>query len=166
MFHEVDINTLNVNPFKMIGKQWMLITSGNEQKFNTMTASWGGLGVLWNKNVTFSFIRPQRYTFEFMENNKLYTLSFYEEKYRNALGVCGKISGRDNDKPQIAGLTPVFDNQSIYFSEASMVLVCRKIHSQFLDPSCFIDEGIKKNYDNEDYHKVYVGEIIKVLMKD
>lgn len=165
MFHEVDINTLSVNPFKKIGKQWMLITSGNDQKFNTMTASWGGLGVLWNKNVTFSFIRPQRYTFEFMENNDFYTLSFYEEKYRNALGICGKISGRDDDKVKLAGLTPVFDNQSTYFSEAETVLVCKKIYGQFLDPNCFIDGDIDKNYAEKDYHKMYVGEIIKVLMK-
>ena len=64
-FIEQDLNKLNLNPFEMIGGSWMLITAGTEDSFNSMTASWGGMGFLWNKNVVFTFIRPERYTYEF-----------------------------------------------------------------------------------------------------
>ena len=88
-FKEVNIKNFSFEPFKRIGDDWMLITAVDEQKYNTMTASWGGLGVLWNKNVTFSFVRPQRYTFEFLTKSAYYTLSFYDEKDRKALVTCG-----------------------------------------------------------------------------
>ena len=78
-FTEIDVKSINDNMFKSIGQDWMLITSGEKEKFNTMTASWGGVGVLWNKNVTFAFIRPQRYTFDFMEKNDYYSLSFFNQ---------------------------------------------------------------------------------------
>lgn len=164
-FKEISIKKLGLNPFEMIGDRWMLITSGDESGFNTMTASWGGLGVLWNKNVSFSFVRPQRYTFEFMEKYDYYTLSFYPDEYKSALALCGSKSGRNVDKVEQTGLTPNFSEKSVYFDEASLVLVCRKLHSQFLDPGCFVDEEIEENYPENDYHKLYVGEIVKALEK-
>ena len=150
----------------LIGKDWMLISSGNEEKFNMMTASWGGLGVLWNKNVTFSFIRPQRYTIDFIESNDYYALSFYDKKYRESLNYCGKFSGRDVDKMKESKLTPVFDSNTVYFAEASLVLICKKIYEQQMDPECFIDKGLETNYPQKDYHKVFIGEIEKVLVNE
>ena len=46
-FKEINLTDLQFNPFTKIGSQWMLITAGNKDGFNTMTASWGGMGVLW-----------------------------------------------------------------------------------------------------------------------
>ena len=107
-FHEVPIESLEFNPFKKISKQWMLITAGDEKKSNTMTASWGGLGIMWGKNVATAYIRPNRYTKEFVDANDTFTISFFDESYRKALNICGSVSGRDKDKIKEAGLTPFF----------------------------------------------------------
>ncbi len=165
-FKEISATELHENPFDLIGKKWMLVTAGDENKCNTMTASWGGIGVLWNKNVVFSFIRPQRYTFSFIEEKEYYTLSFYEEEYRPILNLCGKLSGRNIDKIKETGFTPLFDQKAPYFAQASLVLVCRKLYGQFIDPACFIESKLESNYEKKDYHKMYVGEIVKVLSKD
>jgi flavin reductase (DIM6/NTAB) family NADH-FMN oxidoreductase RutF len=164
-FREIKPSDIKDNIFEMVGKQWMLVTAGNRDKFNTMTASWGGAGILWNKPVAFSFVRPQRYTFEFMEKFERYTLSFYEEGYRDALNLCGTISGRDTDKVSQAGLTPVIENSAVYFDEAKLVLVCRKLYTQDIRPESFVDKELLKNYPENDYHRIYVGEIEKVLAK-
>ncbi len=153
------------NPFKLIGKDWMLVTSGDKNKFNTMTASWGGTGVLWNKNVVFTFIRPQRYTYEFMENNDYFTLCFFGEEHRKALSFCGKYSGRDYDKVKETNLTPLFDLNAPYFKEAKTVILCKKIYGQFLNKDSIIDNSIESCYAENDYHKMYVGEILKILEK-
>ncbi len=151
------------NTFSQIGEKWMLITAGNKEKFNTMTASWGMMGILWTKDVATAFVRPQRYTFEFLEKNDYYTLSFFESKYKKQLSYCGRNSGRNVDKIKETGLTPIFDEQAPYFKEASTVFICKKIYGQFISPEGFIDVDLDKNYENKDYHKMYVGEIIKCL---
>lgn len=163
---EISPYELNDNVFQTIGKDWLLVTSGNEEKYNTMTASWGSLGIMWNKPVAFTFIRPQRYTYEFLENNEYFTLSVYGEEYRNALKICGTKSGRDIDKAKETGLTPVFDEKAPYFEQARLVLVCRKMYAQDLNEESIIDESIKANYSANDYHRMYASEIVKVLVND
>lgn len=159
--------TISENPFQLIGSDWMLITAGNLQKFNTMTASWGGMGILWNKKVCFCVVRPSRYTYNFMEEAKNFTLSFYEEKYRKALSFCGSKSGRDVDKVAATGLTPEEGSDgTIYFQEARLVMECKKIYYQDLEPGNFLDESIEKNYNGKDYHRLYVGEIIGCRIKE
>ena len=69
----IAIKDLSENFFEVIGKEWMLVTAGSKEHFNTMTASWGGIGWLWNKPVVFVFIRSERYTYEFMEENPIVT---------------------------------------------------------------------------------------------
>ncbi|MGD2089166.1 MAG: flavin reductase [Candidatus Aminicenantes bacterium] len=157
------------NPFKIIGDDWMLITAGKAEShktFNTMTASWGSLGILWNKPVSFCFVRPTRYTYGFMERNKQYTLSFFDKAYREALNVCGTLSGRDVDKVARAGLTS-FEIQSnaVTFQEARLVLVCQKLYFQDLDPGHFLDPTLEKNYPQKDYHRLYIGEITAVYIR-
>lgn len=148
------------NPFKLIGTDWMLITAGDAQRVNTMTASWGGLGILWNKKVCFCFIRPSRFTYGLMETGKVFTLSFFEEKFRNVLNYCGSNSGRDVDKVAATGLTPVHSpSGSVYFQEARLVLDCRKLYYHDFETKNFLDGEIEKNYNGEDYHRMYVGEI-------
>ena len=105
----IDPKTLELNPFTTIGTEWMLLTAGNEDKHNTMTVSWGGLGVLWRKNVTYVLVRPQRYTMEFMDREEYYSLCVFDETYKPALKLCGTKSGRDIDKDKETGLTVMFD---------------------------------------------------------
>ncbi|HPS56605.1 MAG TPA: flavin reductase [Spirochaetota bacterium] len=154
------------NVFKLISRDWMLVTAGGTGKFNTMTASWGGLGHLWNRDVCFIFIRPSRHTFSFLENNTAFTLSFFTEEYRSALKLCGAKSGRDIDKVKETGLTPVQSaTGNIYFSEARLVIECGKIYRQDISPEFFLDPGIASNYSGGDYHRLYIGEIKSVLTR-
>ena len=162
-FQEIDLLKADLNPFKMVGKDWCLITAGNEQGFNTMTASWGGFGVMWNKNVVTIVIRPQRKTLEFIDESGYFTLSFFEEKHRETLKFCGSHSGRDVDKVEVCGLTPFFLDGTTTFEQASKVIVCKKLFAQKIDPKSFIEKSLLSNYPNEDYHIAFVGEIIKAV---
>ncbi len=160
---EITPDKLSKSAFELIGKDWMLITAGDENKYNTMTASWGGLGVLWNKNVVFAFVRPQRFTYEFMNDSEYFSCSFFSEEYRNALAYCGKYSGRDVDKAKECNITPDFSENAPYFKEADTVIVCKKLYIQDMNEDCFIDKSLLSNYVDNDYHRVFVGEIVKVL---
>ena len=162
----MDAEKIQENVFKLIGKDWMLVTAGDKGSFNTMTASWGGMGILWNKQVSFCFVRLSRYTYTFMENTDYYTLSFFEEKYRDVLNICGSKSGRDIDKVVETGLTPVEDDTgAVYFNEAKLVLVCKKLYFQDIEPLNFLEPGINMNYPTKDYHRMYIGEITKCYIR-
>lgn len=166
-FKEGKLSDLQLNPFTKIGSQWMLITAGNEEKYNTMTASWGGMGVLWGKNTITTYIRPQRYTKEFVDANDTFTVSFYGSQYKEALNICGSLSGRDCDKTAKAGLTPYFVDGTTAFNEAELILVCRKLYQDAMPPENFIaKENDAKWYPNKDYHTMYISEIVKVLVKE
>ncbi len=165
-FKTITPGQIKDNVFKLIGEDWMLITAGKEDAFNTMTASWGGLGILWNKTVSCCFVRPTRYTYEFMEKGNTYTLSFFSEKYRRALEICGSKSGRDGDKISETGLTPCLAAyDAVTFKQAQLVLVCNKLYFQDLIPRNFIDPQIETNYPKKDYHRMYVGEILTALQQ-
>lgn len=165
-FKEVDVTQLDMNPFTKISKQWMLITAGDEKKANTMTASWGSVGFIWNKNAITMYIRPQRYTKEFVDAHDTLSVSFLPEQYRAALNLCGKVSGRDEDKISNAGLTLAYENGTPYFEEAELVLVCKKMYVQEMKPECLVDETFDATYyPNKDYHYLYIAEIQKVLQK-
>lgn len=163
-FKEIKAEELKFNPFSKIGSEWMLITAGDQKKFNTMTASWGGLGVIWGKNVATVYIRPQRYTKEFVDANDLFTISFYKPEYKKALTICGTKSGRGCDKVSEAGLTPAFLEGTAAFEEASLVFVCRKLYQDAMPPENFIDKSNdEKWYPDKDYHTMYIGGILKVF---
>lgn len=165
-FKEIQPQELPQNPFKLIGSDWMLITAKTEKGFNSMTASWGGMGFLWEKNVCFCFIRPQRYTFQFVDQSDLFTLSFFTEEYREALELFGTKSGRDVDKVALTGLHPLHQQDgTVWYKEARLVIVCRKIYYQDLIPGNFIDAAIDQYYRNHDYHRMFIGEIQKCLMR-
>ncbi len=165
-FKETKPELLTDNPFKLIGADWMLITAGTPESFNTMTASWGGLGVLWERKVAFCFIRPTRHTYGFVERTRNFTLSFFEERYRKALTFCGSHSGRDTDKIKGAGLTPENEGGFVYFAEARLVLACRKLYFQDLGPERFLDPKLNEMYPQKDFHRMYIGEIVKCLIKE
>lgn len=164
-FRSIDPDSIKDNVFKLIGKDWMLITAGTKDSYNTMTASWGGMGILWDKKVCITFIRPTRYTFEFLEKSEVYTLSFLEEQYRDILMYCGTKSGRDVNKVAETSLTPVFGDGTVYFAEARLVIECRKIYFQDIQPDKFLDKTIHEYYPKKDYHRIYIGEISKCLLR-
>lgn len=165
-FISIAPESLDKSPFQLIGKDWMLVTAQANGKANTMTASWGGLGVMWGKNVAYVVIRPQRYTKTFVDASDTFSLSFYDESFRKELSYLGKVSGRDEDKITTAGLTLTLEGETPYFEEANLVLLCKKLYSQEFKPECFIDTDLDaKWYPNKDYHVLYVVEVEKVLIK-
>lgn len=157
---------LTQNPFSLIGKDWGLVTAGTTENVNTMTVSWGGVGIMWGKSVAFIFIRPQRYTKQFIDKENELTLSFYSEEYREMLSFMGSKSGKDIDKIKEQNLTLQFEGQAPYFEEANLVLCLKKMYAQEMNKQSFLDEAcISKWYPGNDYHTMYVCEITKVLTK-
>jgi len=156
---------LKESVFSLIGDRWMLVAATDKSgKTNAMTASWGGMGVLWGKKVAFVFIRPQRYTKRFVDEADKFTLSFFDDSYKNMLGYMGKVSGKDEDKIAKSGLTVTDKDGAPVFKEASLTLVCRKMYRDTLKEENFIDKSnIEKWYPQKDYHDVYVAEIVEEL---
>lgn len=167
-YHTLKPEEISGNPFVRIGKQWMLVTAEKEGKINTMTASWGGMGVLWRKNVVFVFLRPQRYTKEFVDAGDRFTLSFYGEEYRKDLTYLGRVSGRDEDKIAKVGFTPCDFDGAPAFEQAELVLTCKKLYAQEIDPSKFFNNNDcdETCYPEKDYHTLYVAEIESVFEKE
>lgn len=164
-FKEIDIKTISSNPCQLIG-DGLLIAAGDETKYNMMTASWGGLGVFWGKNAATVYIRPQRYTREFVDNKNTFSISFFSQEYKKALAICGSVSGRDVDKAQKTGLTPVFSNSTPYFEQADIILICKKLyHADMVAENFDAVEYDQKMYPEKDYHRIYIAEIIKALVK-
>lgn len=166
MKKEISARELQGNFIKMLSEDWALLTAGTIDNFNTMTVSWGGIGELWNKDVGFVFVRPQRYTYEFIENNDYFALSFFGGEYKKELGLCGSKSGRDIDKMDATGFIPIDLGNTVDFEQAKITVVMKKLAYQDMKPDGFLDESIMKNYANNDFHRIYVGEIVKILLND
>lgn len=166
-FKEIKTEELNKSAFKLIGKDWMLITAENNKKVNTMTASWGGFGVMFDKDVAYIVLRPQRYTKEFVDSSDTFSLTFLDDTFRKKLAYLGSVSGKDEDKISKANLTIQHENNTPYFEEGNMVIICKKIYAQDFKPECFIlNELEQKVYPNKDYHTFYIAEIEKILIKE
>lgn len=163
-YEEISVNELE-NTYKLIKDDWMLITAKDGDGANAMTASWAGLGELWNRHVAFCFIRPQRYTFELTEREERFSLAFFDEEYRSALNLCGTKSGRDSDKLTEAGLTVSELDGVPVIDQARMLLVCKKLYADFIREDAFVDADMLKFYERGDFHRFYIVEIEKVLVK-
>ncbi len=165
-FHTVAPTQLKENVFSAIGQDWMLITAKKpDGTFNTMTASWGGMGILWNKPVAFCFIRPQRYTQEFVEAADTCTLSFFGNAHREDLTLLGRVSGRDGDKIARTSLTPMPIGDSIGFAQADLILHCKKLYRGALEESGFLDPSLLSHYAQKDFHCVRICEILNAYHK-
>lgn len=165
-FQPYPIDMLEMNPFTKIGKEWALVTAGSKKRVNTMTVSWGGVGVLWGKNVVYIFIRDSRFTKQFIDEGDFFSLSFLSEKYRDALQYCGSHTGKGKDKFKEAGLTPAFCHSIPFPDEANLTMLCRKMAAVPISESTFTDKDLmKKWYADGDMHTMYVGEIIDVLAR-
>ena len=166
-FKEIRPEELDKNAFQLIGSDWMLITAENDKKLNTMTASWGGFGVMFGKNVVYIVLRPSRYTKEFVDNSDTFSLTFFDENFRKQLCYLGAVSGRDEDKISESKLSIKHSGDTPYFEEANTAFICKKIYAQDFKPECFIAKELdEKWFPENDYHTFYIAEIEKVLIKE
>jgi flavin reductase (DIM6/NTAB) family NADH-FMN oxidoreductase RutF len=167
-FKKISIKELNDNVVKLIANDWMLITVGQINSCNMMTASWGGIGNLWNEPVAFIFIRPQRYTYQFTEKEEYFTLTFFEEKDRSILNFCGSTSGKFVNKISETGLVPMeTELGNVYYKQARLVIECKKEYSDNIEYQGFVDKNIPESvYPKNDFHKMYIGKIINVMIRE
>lgn len=169
-WQHVSIMEFNTHIFHAWDKEWFLLTCGDydKQDFNSMTVAWGSLGIMWSKPFAQVVVRPTRYTYEFMNKYDTFTLCAFDREYRKALQLLGSTSGRDGDKIAASGLTPMpsHDVASPGFQEARLLLECRKIYWQDFDHTQFLDPSIEQKYSNNDYHRVYFGEIVGIWQRE
>lgn len=167
MFKEITPEHLAINPFVDIKDKWFLVGTGNKENCNAMTASWGMLGYAFRKNTVTIMVRPQRHTYTMLESSDYFSISFLPNEYRHILNFCGKFSGKKCDKIKNTSLTPIQYNKDVcYFNEAEAVLICKKFFNQMLDEKSFLcNEILQHHYKEKDFHKLYIGEIEKILVK-
>ena len=154
---------MNVDPFTKFEKDWALLTAGTEEHFNSMTIGWGSLGTVWSRDVLTVYVRPDRYTWEFLRDNEYFTVSFFPESCREALLLMGRLSGRDGDKVAAAGLTPKFLRSGVTFEEASETFVCKKI---YMAPMAYGDvppEAQRIYQNGVQPHWIFMGEVVDHL---
>lgn len=169
---EIAYGDLRINPMTMFGDEWLALAAGNEGGWNAMTVAWGHLGAIWGRPgrpgslpTAVVYVRPSRYTKEFMDREGQFTLSLFGPERRKALAAIGSRSGRDGDKCAEAGLSPVFDGGTVYLDGAKLVLVCWKLYQAPLAAEGFVEPGLlDANYPERDLHEMYVGEITRVLV--
>ncbi len=165
-FKEVNIRDIKENGVSLIADRYMLITAGDEKGYNMMTGSWGFIGEMWHKDVIIPVVRPQRHTFKFLEEQDYFSICFFSgETSKNVHRICGSKSGRDINKTEATGLIPVFDNDTVYFEQADIVLICKKVYVSDINADNFIDKTLDSNYNN-DYHRCYMGEILHTFVKE
>ena len=152
---------LEINPFTKFDKQWALLTSGDKEKFNSMTISWGSMGTLWHKPVVTVYVKPSRYTYEFLKENDYFTISFYGNEYKKMLGMMGSVSGRNIDKIKEAKLTPKYLERGITFEEAKETIICRKMYMEQMDKEKFPKEVLRfyENRNETEAHYLIIGEV-------
>lgn len=158
----MEIKDYNLEIFNEFNKTWALVSAGSIDNYNSMTVSWGEMGTLWSRPVCTVYVRPSRYTYKFMEENEYFTVSFYDEKYREDLNIMGTKSGRDGDKVALTKLNVKEVDHSITFKEAKRTLLCKKIYYQDMDSSRFPSEVLEHYYNNDTVHRMYIGEVIAI----
>ncbi len=146
---------------------WILISAGNLTKYNMMTASWATFGILWNKPIAQVFIRPSRYTYDFIDENEFFSICFFNDSYKDILALLGSKSGKNFNKMKIQGLNPIdYENKTIYFEQSEQVLILKKIYKTKFDGND-IDKDVKSLFypDNKDFHFIFYGQIVNYLTK-
>lgn len=166
-FKTVKPEELILNPFTVYSGDWTLITAAKDGVVNTMTASWGSLGVNWGKNVLTAYIRPQRYTKEFVDGSEYFSVTVFPEGYREKLTYLGTVSGRDQDKIAKTGLTVAYEDGVPYFGEAKLIFFVKKLFAEEMKEENFLyPETVSRWFPQKDFHTIYMGEIVKVLVKE
>lgn len=167
-FKRIEPKALDMKPFSDFDQGWALLSAGREGSFNTMTVSWGGVGTVWSKPVVTVYVRPQRYTREFIEREAYYTLSLFGGAHRDALTLLGKESGRDGDKLTKTDLTATFEPKTgaPVFEQAQINLICRKLYTGMVEADGFLDTSlIDRNYPKRDFHHIYIGEVVTAFVR-
>lgn len=164
-FRTVSLTDLPADPFTLIHQKQLLITVADGDAANAMTASWGGLGVLWNLPVAAVFVRPERYTYSLLETAHTYSLAVLPDTCRPALHYCGTHSGRDGNKLHDAALSVCYHRDVPCIEQAEWVFVCRKLHTVAFAPEQFTDRSLLSHYTANGFHRQYVGEITALLAK-
>ncbi len=163
---EVNINNFSIRIFESIGKDAFILASGNLNHHNCMTVGWASLGYLWRRPIAFVYVRPQRYTYQFMEKYDYFSLNFFKQEFNDVLQLCGTQSGRDINKMKLERITPVdYEGKAIYYNEAKTVVLCKKIFFQDIDPKNLLDNSVLNFYPFNDFHRIYYGEVIKIYEK-
>ncbi len=165
-FQPYPIDLIEFDPFTKIGNEWMLITAKEGNKVNAMTASWGGVGVLWGKNTAFIFVRNSRYTKELIDKGSHFSLTFFDSTYKSALKYFGMVSGRREDKISNAKMHINYYEEIPFIDEGNFVICCKKMSATPILPEQFLNPDIQKQwYADGDYHTMYVGEILQILAR-
>ena len=167
-FRKIEPTELPGNVIDDICNKWMLLAAGKENDFNFMTINWGMMGELWFKPAVTVYVRHSRHTFGYMEDNDLFTLTVLKPGYQKALQLAGSKSGRDIDKLKESGLTAAMVDGCPTFEEAAYTIVCKKMYAQELPPENCTDMPIfDKAYEGtDDYHKMYIGQIVAAYVND
>lgn len=164
MSKRIKAGELDKNVFDMIGKEWLLVAAEKDGRVNAMTASWGGLGIMWGKEVAFVVIRPQRYTKEFVDQNDTFSISVFGEEKRKMMNYMGTVSGRDEDKIGKYELKYSLKDGAPCFEDAKITMTLRKLYAQPLEENCFIDHAlVDRWYEQRDLHTLYVAEILEII---
>ncbi len=164
-FRKANIEDFQTKPLSVLRKEWGLLTAGTLEDFNMMTIGWGYFGTMWNKPVFGAVVRPNRHTYSYLEKNNLFTVSFFNDQYREKLEFCGTRSGRDVNKAFETGLKPVAKDGALYFEQADTILICRKMSFLDFKPENFIDPEIMDNYPEKQFHRLFIGEVSEILEK-
>ncbi len=168
-FREISPEEFNASPFRLIGKDWLLITAPDEEKESgagAMTASWGGLGVLWNKNAATIYVRPQRHTYSLLENSNRFSLCVLPEELRDTHKILGRASGRDMDKLKECSLDCSDIDGVKVINQSNVIMICRKMYADDLKKDRFIDKEQYKHYQSDDFHRFYILEIERILVRE
>lgn len=166
MFKQINRNELEINPFTSIGNEWMLISAKKGDQINTMTASWGEMGHLWNQDVVTVFIRQHRYTKEFVDDAKQFSISFFDGK-KEELTYLGSHSGRDENKIETVNFHPTQINGIPTFEEAKLVMTLETLYTDDLKKENFFDASIPQtSYADNDYHTIYIAKVTGIYIHE
>lgn len=166
MFFEIKPSEIPSNAFEMFPKRWALISAGDEKENNAMTVSWGGFGHLWYKDIAYVYVRPSRYTYQLIEAKDTFVITFLKDGYKEDLTYFGKNSGRNQDKTQKTNLTKTFIDDYPTFEQAEYVIICKKSYQNDIKLDEFVDKELSKVYKDDNIHRQYIGEILKVYKND
>ena len=164
--HTVDPKTLAPEVFRVFGANNALLTAGDRNGCNTMTIGWCGLGRMWNLSACTVYVRPERYTYEFMESHDYFTVSVLPESEKETMVLCGTKTGRDTDKFAACGLTVAYGaGDAPYIAQSEWVLVCRKLYAQDLKADCLTDRRPETFYQGDGWHRMYIGEVVEAYTR-
>lgn len=158
-------------------KTGVLLTTKADDKVNSMTISWGTLGIEWAKPIFTVFVRENRFTKAQLSKNPEFTINIpYGEFNKKILGVCGTQSGHAVDKIKELNLTLESPSKISVpgIKELPLTLECKVVYQQTqaeqditeANRKMFYPQDVDSSFHgaNKDYHTVYYGEIVSAYI--